>query len=896
MKILISVFMIVIFLFIAGSPFSSLINSDNIRAMPDTATNLQIYTFTNYYPINSNILMFSYARTGKEGTDTLYNGTGLIKFFEEVSDSSFYSTKVGPEDYYHTYNNGECMFYISNADTEMVAIRVEDSTEVIKSSFFTNIQFKPKADTATCMKGRDDTLLLINMPLTFFVRYEDDSNAIYFDYSTLMDDSTMRISVLNNADSAVTISSLSGGSHTEIYPMLINGGYYIQISSNALKEFDLVFEPLLASPPIAPDTVHYVCLPENQSPLLVTFSFTGFNQTEGKSKGLITLNMGNNGPVASNNSSQITAELFDLTGKGGNVAPTSAATMNGGIAQFTVDCDSVNECMVLKTTESGSPDLVNYTPFINIQYKHYGEYVMSKPFIQGIAIAGDTVGGRILVGDAYETIDSSYNGFAEFDNDINDLYIIHAADALEDEYVPIANGNGYFRIYYPYADTTVVYYSDGEKSGFVDAYYSANGFDGEEIKIAWLNGTDSGCDRFILQADEYVYEVGDNAIITLAAMKGDSVSRNYDNYVNITLSGTAQSYFDSVYPGDDGIAHFNVTDTVAGPVYITVSDSIYSATDTIYFSESDDAAFIVCAGGGEYYVNESFDLTFFAMTTDFRNDTLYNGMMTLIVSDDNGDTSSLHISGNPDAIPIVNGSATVTCYNTDAEDISFSGYSVSGGDTLGVETTNISSIFRFLTDGKTSINEIEDTLKLYITDYDSIVAAYSTNIDSIYVEEEVMNSSVNITSPYNPIPVTDGEGIIAISDSETENVRIYVNYTDTLIEDANVYRMIYELSSLTGIESNSMMPESDYMTISSINDGFIPIKFGLSNNAHVKLSIYDRTGRMVKQMYSGMLSSGHYLQKWNGDDMSNRHIPEGIYFAVLNIDNKIFSSKIVIMR
>lgn len=896
MKVLISVFMVVTFLFIAGSPFSPLIPSDNIRAMPDTATNLQIHSFTNYYPINSNILMFAYARTGREGTDTLYNGTGFVKFFEEIGDSSFYSTIAGPEDYYHNFADGECIFFISNADTEMVAMRLEDSTDIIKPSFYTNIEFKPKADTATCIKGIEDTLLLISMPLTFFVRYEDDSNAIYFDYASLMTDSTMKVTLLDNADSAVTIASLGSSSHTEIYPMIINGGYYIQVYSDAVKSFDIVFEPLLASPPIAPDTVHYMCLPNSESPLLLTFSFTGYNQTEGKSKGLIVMNMAENGPASSNNSSVISAQLHDLTGKGGSVSPGAPQTMIGGIVQFTVDCDSVNECLVLRTYDSGLPDLVNYTPFINIMYKEPGAFIMSRPFVQGIAIAGDTVDGKLFVGDAYETIDSSYNGFAEFDNDINDLFVIHASDALEDEYVPITNGNGYFRLYYPYTDTTKIYYVDGEKSGFVDAYYSANGFEGEEIEIIWLEGTDSGCDHFKLIADENAYTVGSNAVMTVAAMKGDSVSRNYNSYVDISLSGTAQSYFDSVLPGNDGIAHFNVTDTVAGPVYVTVSDSIYSVTDTIYFVEGDEAAFIVCSAPSESYVGETYDVLFFAMTPDFRNDTLYNGIMTLIIEDEKGDTNSLSLSDNPDAISIVNGRATVSFSNADAERIGFYGYSVSGTDTIGVESTQLNSVYRFLTDGKTSINEIEDTLRLYITDYDSITAAYSTNIDSIYVEEEVVNSSVTITSPYNPIPVTDGEGIIAISDSETENVRIYAQYSDTLIENADVYRMIYELYSLTGIQDRNMLPERDYMHISSVNEGFVPIKFGLSNNADVNLSVYDRAGRMVKELYAGNLASGHYMMKWTGMDMNNQSIPEGVYFAVLNVDNRVFSGKIVIMR
>ncbi len=893
--------LIIMFLFtaafcISGFDMSGLFNNEYANSMPDTATNLQIHTFTNYYPVDSDILMFLYARRGNGVTDTMYSGTGFVKVFEELRDSSFTAFLFGPEDFYPIINNGESFFYFSNSDTELVSIRIEDSLNIIKPSFHTNIQFRLKSDTATQLAGIDDTLMTIDMPLQLFIRFEDDSERIFFDYAPIMSDSTMKVTVVSNEDSTVTLSSLGSTSHSEIYPMLVNGGYIVQIASSIVRDFDIIFEPLLTSPPLNADTFHFVCLPQSESPLLMTFSFTGYNQTIGKEKGLIMLNMGDNGPISSNNSSILNGELYDLTGKGGILSPLSAVTMTSGIAQYAINCDSVNECLVLKTEESGLPDLVNYTPFVTVKFLPLGEAVMSKAIVQAIAEIGDTITGKLYISDAYETVDSSYNGYAEFDVNINDYSILDPIIPVYDDYIPIINGYGDFRIYYPYAGSTSVTYLDGEKGGFTDAYFSANGFDGEEISIIWMYATDSGCDRFEMYEDEVIYAVGNKAIITVAAMSGDSISRNYNNYADISLSGTAVSEIDSVYLGSDGIGLFSVIDTSSGAVYITVSDSIYSVTDTIYFSDSDEAAFIVCAGPDTSLMNEDYDITFFAMTTDFRNDTMYNGTMTLMINDDKGDTSSLSLSHNPDAVSIVKGKAIVTFSNSDAERISFDGYSVSGSDTILVEAKELIAQYLFYVDEKTVINEIEDTLFVHIADADSIIESYNTVIDSIYVEEEFDNTSVSITSTYNPITVNNGTGFIAISDTESENVKIYAEYDDTLINGNNIYRMIFDLSSLTGIKNRSLIPEVSYLESSILNRDFVPVKFGIAKDSYANLSIYDKTGRMIKNLYKDYLSRGHYMVKWNGNDSNNNSVPNGIYFMILNIDNDILSKKIIITR
>ncbi len=879
---------------------NSFFESKDTKFQPDTATNLQIHTFSHYYPINSTIVFFSNARKGNGSDDTLYTGTGRVEIFEETRDSSAFSFSIFAADTgeFFPYNGGACFFAVLNSDTEMVSLRIADSTDNIKSSFFTSVQFREKADTATCLRGFNDTLLTFDFPLRFFFRFEDDSGKIYFDYAALMTDSTLRITVLDNADSSITIASFNASSHNELYPEIINGGYYVEIACNVVRDFDIVFEPILASPPVSPDTIHFVCLPVSESPMLVTFSFSGYNQTIGMDKSLLALNMGENGPMASNNTSLILGEIYDMTGKGASITPSGALTMKSGIAQYVVNCDSVNECIVLKTTESGIPDLVNITPFITLKFKHLNEAVKGIPAIAQVAIAGDTIEGKVYITDAYENLDSSYKGFADFGPESDSLKILNYLTYQYDDYVPINNGVGDFLLTHPFPDTTLIRFVDGEGGTFSEAYFSANGFDGEELYTIWLNGTNTPYERLeLFVEDKQVFLLYENALVSVAAMKDDSICQTYSGYASITLSGNAYSPNDSVYIAD-GVGTFSITDSIAETVTVTVDDGAFSDTDTLYFASGDEAVMIVVAGSQENIVNETFDFTFFAMTPSMSNDITYNGMITIEILDDNGDTNSFTCDGDITAIPIVNGNATASFSNSDAEIIGFSGYSVSEPDTIPLESIDISTTYYLIPSNDSILLGSADTLYIYIIDDDSLTANYNTILDSIYIEESIVNGSVTVLSPYNPISITNGVGMIIITDTENEDINIYGEYSDTLIDDANVYKLLFELQSLNSVrERMQRFPDKDYLQNPRIitNNSAI-IKFGLCKNIDLSLSIYDKTGRLIKRLYDGHMNRGHYLMKWDGKDNENNNVSNGIYFLYMNTGESICSNKIILTR
>lgn len=71
------------------------------------------------------------------------------------------------------------------------------------------------------------------------------------------------------------------------------------------------------------------------------------------------------------------------------------------------------------------------------------------------------------------------------------------------------------------------------------------------------------------------------------------------------------------------------------------------------------------------------------------------------------------------------------------------------------------------------------------------------------------------------------------------------------------------------------------------------INFKVPSEQHVNLRIYDRTGRMVKDLLSEVLLTGEYTIHWNGRNYMNRDVDPGLYFYRLEIGEGAVSQKIV---
>jgi len=74
------------------------------------------------------------------------------------------------------------------------------------------------------------------------------------------------------------------------------------------------------------------------------------------------------------------------------------------------------------------------------------------------------------------------------------------------------------------------------------------------------------------------------------------------------------------------------------------------------------------------------------------------------------------------------------------------------------------------------------------------------------------------------------------------------------------------------------------------------ITFTIPKRAHVKLGIYDVSGRLVRKLVDGNLAAGRYTLRWHGKSSTGTRIASGIYFVRLQSDLGTVTRKLILMR
>jgi hypothetical protein len=74
------------------------------------------------------------------------------------------------------------------------------------------------------------------------------------------------------------------------------------------------------------------------------------------------------------------------------------------------------------------------------------------------------------------------------------------------------------------------------------------------------------------------------------------------------------------------------------------------------------------------------------------------------------------------------------------------------------------------------------------------------------------------------------------------------------------------------------------------------IRFSLSVNSKVNLSIYDISGRLVKTLVNQNQTFGIYSISWDGRDNKGRTVAQGVYFCHLKTDDFSDIKRLVLIR
>jgi hypothetical protein len=96
----------------------------------------------------------------------------------------------------------------------------------------------------------------------------------------------------------------------------------------------------------------------------------------------------------------------------------------------------------------------------------------------------------------------------------------------------------------------------------------------------------------------------------------------------------------------------------------------------------------------------------------------------------------------------------------------------------------------------------------------------------------------------------------------------------------------------SGIKESGLPVIDVYEVYPNPSQGNAVIKFGLNKRSDISLSLYDITGRLLKDIYSGIQEQGSHEFLLKQED----GLTEGIYFICLETDNYEVTKKLVIVR
>ena len=74
------------------------------------------------------------------------------------------------------------------------------------------------------------------------------------------------------------------------------------------------------------------------------------------------------------------------------------------------------------------------------------------------------------------------------------------------------------------------------------------------------------------------------------------------------------------------------------------------------------------------------------------------------------------------------------------------------------------------------------------------------------------------------------------------------------------------------------------------------IGFSVDGDAHVRLSIYDVSGRLVRTLVDQRLSAGSYAEEWDARDARGNTLGTGVYFYYLKAGNRVLTRKAILLK
>lgn len=125
------------------------------------------------------------------------------------------------------------------------------------------------------------------------------------------------------------------------------------------------------------------------------------------------------------------------------------------------------------------------------------------------------------------------------------------------------------------------------------------------------------------------------------------------------------------------------------------------------------------------------------------------------------------------------------------------------------------------------------------------------------------------------------------------------NQGSTTIDDGPAYEVTGDCSTTTAIFED----ENEYNATIETRLKYFPnpfvystqIEFYLNEKQDIELEVYNVQGKLVKVIYTGLLSEGQHLFNWNGQNTNGQKVDKGIYFIRFVTNKEVFVEQVVKM-
>jgi len=107
------------------------------------------------------------------------------------------------------------------------------------------------------------------------------------------------------------------------------------------------------------------------------------------------------------------------------------------------------------------------------------------------------------------------------------------------------------------------------------------------------------------------------------------------------------------------------------------------------------------------------------------------------------------------------------------------------------------------------------------------------------------------------------------------------------------------VNTVTGVHQISNQVPKEFALMQNYPNPFNPttkIEYALPKESFVSLKVYDLLGREVTELVAGKQSPGSYRIEWNGTNGKGASVSSGIYFCRLQVGEKVFTRKMVMVR